>query len=74
MDTKFDFAETASNIVYVRAVMVDDLPSDVQAQVEGAEMLYAVHRPNGAPLALVADRSKAFELARDNNFEPVSVH
>ncbi|MBI1171730.1 DUF1150 family protein [bacterium] len=61
-------------IVYVRPVQVADLPAELQAQAEGFETLYAVHRPDGARLALVADRGLAFALARQNDLAPVSVH
>jgi hypothetical protein len=61
-------------IVYIRTVAVADLPEDVQDQAEGLETLYAVHRPDGARLALVRDRGLAFALARQNDMVPVSVH
>jgi hypothetical protein len=75
MDVKFEnLPGTVSAIVYVRPVLVSDLPAELQAQVEGLETLYAVHRPDGARLALVADRNLAFALARQNDMAPVSVH
>jgi hypothetical protein len=61
-------------IVYVRTVLVADLPEDLQHQAEGHEKLYAVHRGNGERLALVADRALAFSLARQNDLAPVTVH
>ncbi len=60
--------------VYVRRVVVSDLPVDVQEQAEGAEALYAVHSADGERLALVKERTLAFTLARENNFSPVTVH
>jgi hypothetical protein len=42
--------------------------------VGGAETLYAVHNAEGGRLALVADRTMAFILARQNDLAPVSVH
>ncbi len=60
--------------VYVREVMVADLPEDVQEQAEGAESLFAVHATDGERLALVKERGLAFDLARQNNFSPVTVH
>ena len=60
--------------VYVREVMVSDLPEDVQEQAEGAETLFAVHAPDGERLALVKERGLAFVLARQNNYSPVTVH
>lgn len=79
MDVKFDnlpgadlVAERA--IVYVRPVAVADLSAELQQQAEGFKTLYAVHRPDGERLALVADRKLAFALARQNDMAPVSVH
>lgn len=63
-----------ARIVYVRAVKVNDLPREVQAEAHGAEELYAVHATNGERLALVRDRRLAFILARQNDFSPVTVH
>ena len=75
MDTKFEqLSETPETIVYVREVLVADLPSDIQDQVEGAEKLYAVHSSEGERLALVGDRNLAFTLARQNALSPVAVH
>jgi len=75
MNTKFDFGpEAEDRIVYVRSVDVAELPADVQAQVGGAETLYAVHSADGERLALVRDREMAFVLARQNDLAPVTVH
>lgn len=75
METRYDFgAETDRPIVYVRAVKVDELPQDMQAQAGGLETLYAVHNAEGERLALVRDRKLAFLLARQHDMEPVTVH
>ena len=75
MDVKYQgLSQSERAIVYVRPVLVADLPSDLQAQAEGIETLYAVHRPNGERVALVADRKLAFALARHHDMAPVSVH
>lgn len=75
MNVKFENLPGSERaIVYVRPVLVADLPVELQAQAEGFETLYAVHRPDGARLALVADRNLAFALARQNDMAPVSVH
>ena len=74
MDVKFDhLPESERGIVYVRPVLVADLPSELQRQAEGFETIYAVHRTDGARVALVADRDLAFALARQNDMAPVSV-
>ncbi|MGV8987555.1 MAG: DUF1150 family protein [Cypionkella sp.] len=75
MDVKFENLPGSERvIVYVRPVQVADLPADLQAQAEGFETIYAVHRPDGERLALVANRSMAFALAREHDMAPVSVH
>ncbi len=74
MNTPFEFSESGRRIVYVKAVDVADLPSDVRAQVVGRDHLYAVHDADGQQLALVADRRMAFILARQNDLSPVTVH
>ncbi|MGX0974670.1 hypothetical protein ACSSVY_000366 [Roseovarius sp. MBR-51] len=75
MDTRYDFGENTDRaIVYVRAVNVDDLPQDMREQVGDLTKIYAVHSEEGERLALVKDRKLAFQLARQNNMEPVTVH
>jgi len=75
MDAKFDFeTDDGQAIVYVRPVLVTDLPDEVRQQAEGLETLYAVHSVDGERLALVKDRALAFVLARQNNLTPVGVH
>lgn len=75
MDVKFDaLPDGAAQIVYVRPVAVADLPEEIRNQAEGIETLYAVHRPDGARLALVRDRNLAFALARQNDLAPVNAH
>lgn len=75
MDTKYQGLPGGNDrIVYVRAVLVADLPEDIQAQAEGIETLYSVHRPDGQRLALVRDKGMAFALSRQHDLTPVSVH
>jgi hypothetical protein len=64
MNVKFDaLPATERSIVYIRAVQVADLPT-----------VYSVNRPDGERLALVADRTLAFVLARQHQMDPVNVH
>jgi hypothetical protein len=75
MNTRFNkMPETASSIVYVRAIAVADLPEALQMQIDGLDTVYSVHRPDGMRVALVADKKLAFDLARQNDLAPVSVH
>jgi hypothetical protein len=61
-------------IVYIREVMVADLPREVREQAGDRETLYAIGSADGEQLALVDDRKLAFVVARENDMEPVSVH
>ncbi len=66
--------ESPNRIVYVRSVKTADLPEAIQAQAPGLDYLYAIHSPTGEVLALVSDRDKAFIVARQNEYSPVSAH
>ena len=74
MNTKFDFTALEQNIVYVKPILVAELPDEVRKQVGDMSEVYAVHNAAGEQLALVANRKMAFHLARENNLEPVTVH
>lgn len=75
MNTPFNgLPQGADRIVYVREVMVEDLPDAVREQMPGLEVVYSVHGVDGRQLALVADRRLAFHLAREHDLTPVSVH
>ncbi|MEM0921417.1 MAG: DUF1150 family protein [Pseudomonadota bacterium] len=69
-----DVTQNGQPIVYVRPVDRTELPADVQAQLEDASELFAVHSDTGERLALVTDRDTAFVLARQNEMSPVHVH
>ena len=60
--------------VYVKTVMVTDLPREVRDQAVGLDQIYAVHDAAGQQLALVGDRKLAFALAREHDYAPVLVH
>jgi len=75
MNTKFENIPGGDDkIVYVRPVLVADLPDEVQEAAQGVDQLYAVHNADGERLALVLDRELAFVLARQNDLAPVNVH
>lgn len=61
-------------IVYVREVLVEDLPRAMQDKAGDLAVLYSVNDEEGQRLALVADRGLAFSLARQHDYAPVSVH
>lgn len=68
------FPQVDHQIVYVRPVMVADLPDALREQIGDIETVYSVHRPDGERLALVRDRNMAFSLARQHDLAPVSAH
>ncbi|WP_224815776.1 DUF1150 family protein [Hasllibacter sp. MH4015] len=74
MTDAHDMNSGDQRLVYIRKVAVADLPKDVQDRAEGLETLYAIGSETGQPLALVQDRKTAFIVARQNDFQPVSVH
>lgn len=75
MNTPFNgLPQGSDRIVYVRPVAVADLPDDVRDQMGALEVIYSVHGADGRQLALVADRTLAFHLAREHDFAPMSVH
>ena len=74
MNTPVQFDKLDDRMVYVKPIAVRDLPAEVQEQAEGLETLFAVHDADGQQLALVADKSLAFVLARQNNYAPQPLH
>lgn len=75
MNTPFNgLPQDNDRIVYVRPVAVADLPDEVRDQLGELEVIYSVHGEDGRQLALVADRNLAFDLAREHDFAPMSVH
>lgn len=67
-------AQPQDRTVYVKPILVIDLPQEVRAQAEGLDLLYAVHNAQGQQLALVGNRKLAFSLAREHDYAPVMVH
>jgi hypothetical protein len=75
MDTRYQGLPGGDGrIVYVRPVAVADLPEEIRVQAGDLTTLYAVHRPDGQRVALVADRAMAFALSRQHDMVPVNVH
>lgn len=74
MQTMMNHDATDDRAVYVKPIDVRDLPKEVQDQAEGLETLFAVYAADGQQLALVADKSLAFVLARQNNYAPQHLH
>lgn len=74
MNTRFDLSKLGRDVVYVKPVAVSDLPDEVRSKAGNLEKLFAVHNADGEQLALVADRTLAFVLARQHDMKPRHVH
>ena len=74
MNSKQAFAEMGRNIVYVKEIETSGLPDDLRAEAGDLETVFSVHNAEGQQLALVANRSLAFHLAREHKMVPVTVH
>ena len=75
MDMKYQgLPGNRDRIVYVRPVAVADLPEAIREQAGELQTIWSVHRADGQRVALVADRSMAFALSRQNDMVPVSTH
>jgi hypothetical protein len=75
------FAEFgAPNLVYVRPIKAAEILADTPVeQIRGFDLkpeqiLYAVHRADGARLAVLGDRDSAMAAALAHELAPVSVH
>lgn len=74
MNTEIDPKSVGEGLVYVKPVMVADLPEEVRDQAGDLEQIFSVHNSDGEQLALVADMTLAYHLAREHDMEPVTVH
>ena len=79
--TNEDFAALgAPNLVYVRPVRAKDILGASPAEAVGDldldpdQIFYAVHRADGARLAVMVDRESAIAAALAHELAPVSVH
>lgn len=70
----------APDLVYVRPVKAAEILAESPvipeqaAQLDPDQTLYAVHRADGARLAVLADRGSAVAAALAHELAPVSVH
>ncbi len=68
------------NLVYVRPVTAEEILADAPREaresldLQPEQVLYAVHRADGARLAVLSDRDSAYAAALANELAPVSVH
>ena len=70
----------APNLVYVRAIKAAEIMADTPIEtirgfdLKPEQILYAVHRADGARLAVLGDRDSAVAAALAHELAPVSVH
>jgi len=76
-----DFAALGGpDLVYVRPVTAKEVLASTQVeatrgiQLDPDQILYAVHRADGARIAVLTDRESAIAAALANELAPVSVH
>jgi hypothetical protein len=76
-----DFAALgAPHLVYVRPVKAKEVMASTQVEtargiaLDPDQTLYAVHRADGARLAVLTDRESAIAAALAHELAPVSVH
>ena len=68
------------DLVYVRPIKARDVvgstpvSTDEGITIDPDQILYAVHRADGARLAIMADRDSAIAAAMAHELAPVSVH
>jgi len=71
----------APELVYVRGLTAADaladhpeVFADSDSDLAPDQVVYAVHRADGARLAIVTDRAQAYAAAYAHDLAPVSVH
>jgi len=76
-----DFAALGGpNLVYVRQIKAAEILADTPVEeirgfdLKPEQILYAVHRADGARLAVMGDRDSAIAAALAHELAPVSVH
>ena len=76
-----DFAALGGpNLVYVRQIKAAEILADTPVEeirgfdLKPEQILYAVHRADGARLAVMSDRDSAIAAALAHELAPVAVH
>jgi hypothetical protein len=70
----------APDLVYVRPIKASEILASTPVEetrsfvLDPEQILYAVHRADGARLAVMGDRESAVAAALANDLAPVSVH
>lgn len=73
MNVKFNMPPVEGHYVYVRPILVADLPEKLRAQAGDADTIYSMNAEDGARIAFVVSRDLAFAIARENDLSPVMV-
>ncbi|MGB1235431.1 MAG: DUF1150 family protein [Planktomarina sp.] len=71
---KDQFGVLEDKLVYLKPVDKADLPNDVLEDAEGIEQLWSVHNSDGEQLALIGDLGQAYDLAREFEYSPQTLH
>jgi len=71
--TPEEFGMTKGGIAYVRTIAKTDLDEGIDTP-DGVDTFYALHDAAGKRLALFDNRDFAFQIAKENDLTPVSVH
>ncbi len=67
------FGLAKANVAYIRSIPASDLGDDIETP-DGVDTLYALHDAAGKRLALFDNREFAFQIAKQNDLTPMSVH
>jgi len=73
MNNKFEMPPIEGHYVYVRPILVANLPEKLRAQAGETETIYSMNAEDGAQIALVISRDLAFAIAREHDLSPVMV-
>ena len=71
--TPEEFGLKNNGIAYVRTIAKTELDEAIETP-DGVDILYALHDEAGKRLALFDNRDVAFQIAKQNDLTPVSVH
>lgn len=71
---KDQFGVLEDKLVYLKPVDKADLPDDVIEETSDIDQLWSVHNSDGEQLALIGDLAQAYDLAREFEYSPHTLH
>ena len=71
---KDQFGVLEDKIVYLKPVDKADLPDDIIEDTADIDQLWSVHNSDGEQLALIGDLAQAYDLAREFEYSPQTLH